>query len=133
MSPFAKYSDGQSVGGILASYFMVEHLAGNGLNESTHQEDLSMIAEWYPHWEETHTFIEDTFEDDRFQQKLNTNPFSKEQSFDFKDMVRVTRTIGEQVGSFSNHECHDMKFKLAEMDIHGTGRVKLADFYREGV
>merc|ERR1719299_378709 len=59
----------------------------------------------------------------------STNPFM-EVLKSFEDVVRITRVISERLGPYSNHECHDMKLKLAEMDTYGTGRVKLADFYR---
>jgi len=114
---------------VLVSYFIIEHLDGNATDQSKHQMDKGAINIYYPHWPETLKFIEDIAGDDAFQQRHPTNPFA-ETSFSFEDVARITQTISERFGPLSNHECHDMKLKLAEMDVHGTGRVKLADFYR---
>merc|ERR1719160_223147 len=41
----------------------------------------------------------------------------------------MAERISEDFGFWSNYECHAMKEMLMEMDVHGTGRVKLSDFY----
>jgi len=133
ISTFDMLSDRQSVDDLLTSYFMVEHIDGAALNMSLHKGDRADINRWYPHFPETKMFMDDVVGNDCFQQRHLANPFLEQQtchSLDFAAVSRITRTIDEQFGPFSNHECHDMKLKLAEMDVHGTGRVKLADFYR---
>lgn len=57
-----------------------------------------------------------------------TNPFL-EHTFSFEDASRIAQRITEQFGPWSNHECHEIKDSLVELDVHGTGRVKLSDFY----
>jgi len=114
---------------VLISFFIIEHLDCNASDVSKHNVDKGAINLYYPHWPETLKFIEDIAGDDAFQQRAPTNPFV-ERTFSFEDVARITQTISERFGPLSNHECHDMKLKLAEMDVHGTGRVKLADFYR---
>jgi len=114
---------------VLTSYFIIEHLDGNATDLAQHQMDKDQILDYYPHWPETLNFIEDIAGDDTFERKHSMNPFV-ETSFHFDDVARITQTISERFGPLSNHECHDMKMKLAEMDVHGTGRVKLSDFYR---
>jgi len=37
--------------------------------------------------------------------------------------------VSEDFGSWSNHECHEIKDSLVNMDVHNTGRVKLSQFY----
>lgn len=41
----------------------------------------------------------------------------------------MAERVSEGFGSWSDHECHTMKDMLMELDVHKTGRVKLADFY----
>ena len=133
MSIYEKVSNEKSIQELLSSYFLVEPVAGTGLNMSTHMEDRASLEEWYPHWLETKMFMQDITQDVRFQLKPASNPFSEQQSYDFQEIARVTRSIDERFGPFANHECHDMKLRLAEMDTYGTGRVKLADFYRGAI
>jgi hypothetical protein len=64
-----------------------------------------------------------------FQETASSNPFV-ERTHSFEDAVRMAGHINEEFGSWSNHECHEMKDMLMEMDYHETGRVKLAEFYR---
>merc|ERR1719386_428000 len=49
--------------------------------------------------------------------------------YSFEDAVRIAERVSEEFGSWSNHECHEMKDMLMEMDVHATGRVKLSNFY----
>jgi len=77
-------------------------------------------------------FIGDIVGEDTFLRESSMNPFSRQMSFGFEDVTRITRTISERFGPFSNHECQDMKSRIIGMDVHGTGRVKLSDFYASG-
>merc|ERR550514_136588 len=87
-----------------------------------------MIHRRYPFWDTTVLFLRDSIGGDIFQRKTFSNPFV-DQMYSFDDIARVSERISEEFGSFSNHECHEMKDLLMEMDVHGTGRVKLSDFY----
>jgi hypothetical protein len=45
----------------------------------------------------------------------------------------MAESISEQFGPWSNHECHEMKDILTDMDVHGTGRVKMSQFYQKAL
>lgn len=51
---------------------------------------------------------------------------------DFKAATRVVEEISEQYRSFNEHECEDLTFTL-EAEADSPGKVKLSDFYKEGL
>lgn len=122
--------DLQAVGKVLTSYFIIEHLNGDSGDVEQHKIDKANIGSFYPHWQASKTFMSDIVGEDMFSSSHRVNPFAPRPPFNFEDMARITKTISERFGPFSNHECHDMKMKLAEADVHSTGRIKLSDFYR---
>merc|ERR1719159_2112044 len=92
-------------------------------------KDKKTIQRRYPFWDTSVLFLKDTVGADIFQRKATSNPFA-DQAFSFEDAVRMAERVSELFGAWSNHECHEMKDMLMEMDLHNTGRVKLADFYQ---
>merc|ERR1719393_1005477 len=125
--------DLKSVGMVLSSYFIIEHLNGDSTNIEQHKIDKAHIGSFYPHWQASKSFMSDIVGEDLFVSSHRINPFAPFAGFSFEDMARITRTVSERFGPFSNHECHDMKMKLAAFDVHGTGRVRLSDFYSTGM
>merc|ERR550537_1136317 len=71
-------------------------------------------------------------DNDRFERMNKRNPFVDSEKFSFEDATRIAQRLTEDFGPASNHECSMIKDKLAEMDVHATGRVKLSDFYGKG-
>jgi len=62
--------------------------------------------------------------------KMNRrNPFTDNGVYFFDDATRIGQRLSEEFASWSNHECHEIKDPLVRMDVHGTGRVKLSEFY----
>jgi hypothetical protein len=112
----------------LTSYLIVEMLEGDAGNAQQHKSDKSNIRSLYPHWDTTYLFIVDVAENDRYARNAVMNPF-KVSKFTFEDAARIAQGVTEQFGPFSSHECHQIKDSLVQMDVHGTGRVKLSDFY----
>merc|ERR1719335_820280 len=74
------------------------------------------------------TFVLDTAENDGFRRKAVANPFQV-RTFSFEDTSRIAQRITEQFGPWSSHECREIKDNLVVLDVHGTGRVKLSEFY----
>jgi hypothetical protein len=118
----------ESLVDVLTSYLIVEMLEGDSGDAKQHKMDKENIQELYPHWETTLAFVLDEVENDGYAHKSITNPFSLH-SFTFEDASRIAQRITELFGPWSSHECHEIKDSLVEMDVHGTGRVKLSDFY----
>merc|ERR1719316_1743138 len=113
---------------VLTSYLIIEIFEGDSVDAEQHQLDKENIRELYPHWDTTMTFVLDVVENDGYAHQAITNPF-QEQMFSFEDVSRIAQRITEQFGPWSSHECHEIKDSLVNLDIHGTGRVKLSDFY----
>merc|ERR1719502_1765445 len=97
-------------------------------DKKKHMKDKKTIQRRYPFWDTSVLFLKDTVGNDVFEQQASSNPFGRK-AFTFEDTVRMAQRASEEFGSWSNHECHEMKDMLMEMDVHNTGRVKLADFY----
>jgi hypothetical protein len=49
---------------------------------------------------------------------------------DFSSVAKVAEVLGEEYGSFQNFECRQLKATLLDMEFAGSGRIKLADFYK---
>eukprot|EP00746_Dinoflagellata_sp_MGD_P158524 gnl/MRDRNA2_/MRDRNA2_86492_c0_seq25.p1 gnl/MRDRNA2_/MRDRNA2_86492_c0~~gnl/MRDRNA2_/MRDRNA2_86492_c0_seq25.p1 ORF type:complete len:578 (+),score=114.41 gnl/MRDRNA2_/MRDRNA2_86492_c0_seq25:83-1735(+) len=113
---------------ILSSFLITEMLEGAD-NIERHMVDKKYIYDRYPFWGTTVLFLIDTIMSDIWRENTSFgNPF-QERKYSFEDVVRMAEAITEQFGSWSNYECHEMKDMLMEMDVHGTGRVKLSEFY----
>jgi len=115
---------------VLSSYLIVTMFGGSG-DKKQHAFDKKHIDLRYPHWGTTFLFLIDIAGSDSYQRRPSSNPFVDEQKFSFSDLIRMAERVSEEFGPWSDHECHDMKELLASRDVHGNGRVKLADFYRK--
>eukprot|EP00746_Dinoflagellata_sp_MGD_P157745 gnl/MRDRNA2_/MRDRNA2_86302_c0_seq16.p1 gnl/MRDRNA2_/MRDRNA2_86302_c0~~gnl/MRDRNA2_/MRDRNA2_86302_c0_seq16.p1 ORF type:complete len:579 (+),score=110.81 gnl/MRDRNA2_/MRDRNA2_86302_c0_seq16:137-1738(+) len=115
---------------VLSSYLIVSMFDGS-TDKKQHNFDKKYINLRYPHWDTSFLFLTDIAGSDIFQRSPSSNPFFNEQRFYFQDLIRMGERVSEEFGPWTNHECHEMKDLLMERDIHGSGRVKLADFYRK--
>jgi len=115
---------------VLSSY-LITSMFGGSSDKEAHLWDKKYINLRYPHWDTTFLFLTDIAGSDTFQRSSSANPFFEDQKFFFHDLIRMAERVSEEFGPWSNHECHDMKDLLAQRDEHGSGRVKLADFYRK--
>lgn len=114
---------------ILSSFLIVQVFEGVETAEA-HAKLRNRINEVYPFWNTTQLFLHDNIRSDIWQRQGSSNPFAdRSYSYTFEDAVRMSQSVSDDFGSWSNHECHEMKDMLMEMDVHGTGRVKLSDFY----
>jgi hypothetical protein len=127
LSTADKLSDNQLLD-VLTSYLIVEMLEGDSGDALQHESDKANIHDLYPHWDATFVFVKDVAKNDGFKSKSHSNPFLV-RSFSFEDASQIAQSITEQFGPWSSHECHEIKDSLVELDPHGTGRVKLSDFY----
>merc|ERR1719159_20551 len=115
---------------VLSSY-LITSMFGGSTNKTVHLFDKKYINLRYPHWETSFLFLIDLAGSDTYRRSSSANPFVAEEQFFFHDLIRMGERISEEFGPWSSHECHDMKDLLMERDVHGSGRVKLADFYRK--
>jgi len=113
---------------VLSSYLIISMFDG-ARDKAKHQFDKTYINIRYPHWDETLLFLVDIASSDKYERKPSSNPFVESADFVFNDLIRMSVRVTEEFGPWSDHECHLMKDTLAQKDVHGSGRVKLADFY----
>lgn len=116
---------------ILVSFLLISMFEGT-TEKQKHLEDKANVHIRYPHWGTTKLFLQDISGSYNFQRTASSNPFL-EPRFVFQDAVRMAEGISEQFGPWSNHECHQMKDVLTDMDVHGTGRVKMSQFYQKAI
>merc|ERR1719359_644587 len=115
---------------VLSSYLITSMFGGSSEKER-HLFDKKHINLRYPHWDTSFLFLTDIAGSDTFQRSPSSNPFVEDQKFYFQDLIRMGERVSEEFGPWSDHECQVMKDQLMQRDLHGTGRVKLADFYRK--
>merc|ERR1719197_381685 len=118
----------------LLDTYMTSYILGEDLSNMTLYEALDLKREMpdiYMNWNDTQEFVHSmrkniTESDGSAEQKASGN-------LDFSLVARVAERVGEQFGSFQDHECRQIKSSLLKIEIPGTGRVRLSDFYRPAV
>jgi len=80
-----------------------------------------VMPEVFLAWKETQKFVEGV---------RNTIVKDEVDGLEFASVARVVEAVGEQFGSFQDWECRQMKDTMVKMEYRGTGRVRLADFYK---
>jgi len=56
-----------------------------------------------------------------------------QQEISFAVLAKIAEAIADQFGTFQDHECKSLKGELMKMEDHGTGRVRLSDFYKDAL
>merc|ERR1719316_2234511 len=115
---------------IMHSFIIVDLLEGNPDDKAQHASDKKNIHEIYPNWDETSLFLEDLVANDKYQHKGSYNPFQPH-LYQSEDIARIAQSFTQEFSHWADHECKSMKANLVERDVHGTGRIRLADFYRK--
>lgn len=103
--------------------YMMAYILGENLNNLTLTESRELTAEMpqiFLAWGDTQKFVHD----------IRMNATSNQNVMDFASLAKVAEHVGEEFGSFQDLECRQLKDKLVNMEYRGTGRVKLADFYK---
>merc|ERR1719221_1215113 len=75
-------------------------------------------------WREAQKFMR------RIRTNITGNSSATAHHQDFASLAKVVEVFGEEYGSFQSIECQALKQSLMEKEYRGTGRVKLADFYK---
>jgi len=110
----------------LTGYILGENLATMSFQEAI--DAKNEMPEVFMAWNATKKFAR-TVQNNIIQ--FESSPEQKQSgTFDFSLVGRVAERIGEQFGSFQDHECKQIKASLVAMEEAGTGRVRLSDFWR---
>jgi len=103
----------------------------NGTSLTTREQLKANENEWtlgYPAWEETKFWSDDVIAAKTFFD-IHRNPFVEKKPVNFDSSVARIEEMTHQFGAFQNLECRRLKEILVEMEIDGTGRVPLSQFY----
>merc|ERR1719476_637942 len=68
-----------------------------------------------------------------YMHQAERNPFLKGDDVTFERNAAMAQELGQRFGNFQKWECQNLKGVLMDMEIAGTGRVALSDFYRVGL
>jgi hypothetical protein len=107
--------------------YMAGYVLGFNFSDVDPAEALSKrnrIQEAYPTWPETVKFL-------RAVQAASTPPQGDE--LVFEHLAAVIEEVGDQYGRWQDEECRLMKNDLMKLEDRGSGRVRLAEFYRAAV
>merc|ERR1719327_826133 len=77
----------------------------------------------YPPWSATRQFL----------QKITREVAPNTAQLSFTDVAGIVAEIGDRFAEWQDSQCHVMKGMLLEIEDHGTGRVKLGDFYGSAI
>mmetsp|Transcript_72093 Transcript_72093/g.125084 ORF Transcript_72093/g.125084 Transcript_72093/m.125084 type:complete len:556 (-) Transcript_72093:51-1718(-) len=110
--------------GVLDTYMMAYILGENLTNMTLDyvKDSLAEMPELYLAWNETQEFMRGM--------RANTTAATQSHEINFATLAKVAEAAGEHFGSFQDKECRELKSKLVEMEDRGSGRVRLADFYK---
>jgi hypothetical protein len=110
--------------------YMTAFILGENLTSMTLEDArnaTSEMPEVFGHWSETQNFVMEIRKNvTRSLEKKG----SRSNDLDFSLLAQVAEEVGEKFGTFQNIECQHLKANLLQMEVPGTGRVKLADFYK---
>jgi len=118
-------------------WYLVIYLLGDSTDGIEKKDLVSSekdIIDMYPAWRSVKMWSKDLSQTLEFQQAPQRNPFlgnRNEVSFDHS--ASMVQELGHRFGSFQNAECRGLKGVLMDMEVAGTGRVPLSEFYRVGL
>jgi len=102
-----------------------------GINESSTIDDIMAeqdeILETYPQWPESQQFTHEVQKSVAIANKGSAE-FANNM-YTFNATAQVVEEIGERFGRWQDSECRDLKSVLMKLEVPGTGRVLLKDFY----
>jgi len=111
--------------------YMTGYILTESLSNKTFEEALELKAEMpetFAAWSATKEFVRTV------RQNITLLEGSAEQkdsgTFDFALVTRVAERVGEQFGSFQDHECRHIKASLRALGYRGSGRVRLSEFWK---
>jgi hypothetical protein len=112
----------------LLDTYMMAFILGESLTNLTLNEAEALTSEMHElflAWHETQEFVR------RIRSNITqTTKGGTPSEFEFAALAKVAAVIGEEYGTFQDFECRQLKQTLMNMEYAGSGRVKLADFYK---
>jgi hypothetical protein len=111
--------------------YMMGYILGESLDNTSLEEVLEIKAEMpetFASWGATKEFVRTV------RKNVTASEGNAEQhssgTFDFSLIARVAERVGEQFGSFQDHECRHIKASLRSLEDGQSGRVRLSEFWK---
>jgi len=123
--PVGDTSSQEQIDEVIDTY-MLTYVMGENISALTPSQLENMrksIDSAYPNWPETQKFTRD----------VRDSTLQAQSKATFNDVVAVVEEIGDRYGSWQDGECRQLKAELVALEDHGTGRVRLADFYGSAI
>jgi len=84
---------------------------------------------FYPEYDDIMMWAKDLRQARNFAEQSSRNPFAGSQMVTWDRAAEHLRELMHNFGSLTKDECRGLKEELLEMEVLGTGRVLLSDFY----
>lgn len=124
----------EALGEVLDAY-VLQWLVGDGADIDPTQllNNREIIEESVPQWGDIGEFARGEVARHEFERRHTSagNPFKT--TYSFADAQEVVQDITAGFGLWWEQECQSIKSNLAAEDSTGSGRVRLADFYRRSM
>lgn len=116
-------------------WYLVMYLLGDsteGIDRASLIAAEKDIVDMYPAWRSVKLWSKDVDQAFELVQRPQLNPFGGA-DVTFERSVSKVREIGRRFGSFQKLECSSLKSALMDLEVSGSGRVALSEFYRVGL
>jgi len=104
----------------MMAYILGEDLANMTIYKAT--DTLKEMPELYPAWKETQEYMR--------SKRASITAGTQSHEINFATLAKVAEDASEHFGVFQNKDCQELKGKLVAMEDRGSGRIRLADFYK---
>mmetsp|Transcript_119773 Transcript_119773/g.194858 ORF Transcript_119773/g.194858 Transcript_119773/m.194858 type:complete len:566 (-) Transcript_119773:210-1907(-) len=105
--------------------YMMAYILGENLKNMTKESSKDAVAEMpelYHDWKDTQVFMR--------EKRAEVTAATQAHEINFATLAKVAEAAGEHFGTFQDKDCRELKDKLVAMEDRGSGRVRLADFYK---
>eukprot|EP00421_Protoceratium_reticulatum_P051233 CAMPEP_0168437940 /NCGR_PEP_ID=MMETSP0228-20121227/41703_1 /TAXON_ID=133427 /ORGANISM="Protoceratium reticulatum, Strain CCCM 535 (=CCMP 1889)" /LENGTH=579 /DNA_ID=CAMNT_0008452189 /DNA_START=15 /DNA_END=1754 /DNA_ORIENTATION=- len=106
---------------VIDTYMAIFILGLNVTDRSSEylRRKIGNVSRTYPGWPETQKFL----------RQVQSEVAPSKENYTFNGITAVVEQVGERYGRWQNSECSTLKDDLMKLEVPGTGRVRLADFY----
>jgi len=105
--------------------YMMAYIVGEDLTNMTiyqAADTMKEMPELYPAWKETQEYMR--------RKRASITAGTQSNEINFATLAKVAEDASEHFGVFQNKDCQELKNKLVAMEDRGSGRIRLADFYK---
>jgi hypothetical protein len=122
--------DAEQLDKVFKSYLLIFAVGNRKTmwNATQHFKQQKGIKKMWPGWYDREAMVKDLHRNRAYQISSAANPFAARQ-FSFEESVHVMAVVSRGFGEVHETECQDLKEGLSGLDVSGTGRVPLKQFW----